>query len=602
MVAIQCPAKLGRYILLRHMQSGGMADLYAAKASGVENFERLVAIKIVRPPGSGDEVATREFIHMFIDEARLAGQLTHANIAQIYELGRVHDRLYIAMELVEGHNLVELRQRLGADRYQLPVPFAAYVISQTALGLDYAHRREDLQGRPLNLVHRDVSPHNILVSYEGEVKIVDFGVAKAEMRRTETFDGTLKGKIGYMPPEQVRSENVDRRADIFALGSVLFELLAGRKLYQAGDTFELLEMVRNADQPELRLTLPNVPEELLDILRRALAADPAARFQSAADVAKALEPFLIHDRSIYGAAEASAVMREAYPDTPNRRRDYVNPTDSEIRDLGREFAPSVVEAFDRALGPAPAPALAPTPSVAVAPAPAVAPVPAPAEPAQASASTSHVASVPTSDPVRAGAPSLIERREPSGFAKATTDEFNVPELDVPLRHSRAELELPSPAPRRPTSRLSARRRRRSGGRGLLVLAAFLAAAGFAYSRFGIPDGFGLGREEPQSVPSEAKSEQTDKNAKPPEPPVGFLSVTTKSGKSVTVWIDGKRVGRTPLEAHQLEHGAHTLKVAFRSAGRKVESRPQRIKVGDNNTRDTPLQVVINDGALSASSK
>ncbi|MEO0460563.1 MAG: protein kinase [Myxococcota bacterium] len=597
MVAIQCPAKLGRYILLRHMQSGGMADLYAAKASGVENFERLVAIKIVRPPGSGDEVATREFIHMFIDEARLAGQLTHANIAQIYELGRVHDRLYIAMELVEGHNLVELRQRLGAGRYQLPVPFAAYVISQTALGLDYAHRREDLQGRPLNLVHRDVSPHNVLVSYEGEVKIVDFGVAKAEMRRAETFDGTLKGKIGYMPPEQVRSENVDRRADIFALGSVLFELLAGRKLYQAGDTFELLEMVRNADQPELKLTLPNVPEELLDILRCALAADPASRFQSAADVAKALEPFLIHDRSIYGAAEASAVMREAYPETPNRRRDYVNPTESEIRDLGREFAPSVVEAFDRSLGPAPAPALAPTPSPAVAPAPSVR---APAEiatPAQASAATPNVAS----EPIRtSGAP--VEPREPSGFAKATTDEFTVPELDVPLRHSRAELELPSPAPRRPTSRLSTRRRRRSGGRGLLVLLVIVAAGGVAYSRFGIPKGFGVVREDPQRAPSESKSEQTGETTKPPEPSVGFLSVTTKSGKSVTVWIDGKRVGRTPLEAFELEHGAHTLKVAFRSAGRKVESRPQRIKVGDNNTRDTPLRVVINDGALSASSK
>ncbi|MEL6543400.1 MAG: serine/threonine-protein kinase, partial [Myxococcota bacterium] len=296
MVAIQCPAKLGRYILLRHIQSGGMADLYAAKASGVENFERLVAIKIVRPPGGGDTKALKDFVDMFVDEARLAGQLTHANIAQIYELGRFHQQLYIAMELVEGHNVVEVVNRLKDQEKPTPIPWAAYVISQAALGLDYAHRREDLQGRPLNLVHRDVSPHNILLSYEGEVKIIDFGVAKATTNRTETMDGMLKGKIAYMAPEQIRTRQVDRRVDIFALGSVLYEMLAGRRLYQGADTIELLEKVRNADLPVLEESLPYAPREIIEVLRHALAPDPERRLQSAADFAKALEPFLIYNR------------------------------------------------------------------------------------------------------------------------------------------------------------------------------------------------------------------------------------------------------------------------------------------------------------------
>ncbi|RYF08106.1 MAG: serine/threonine protein kinase, partial [Deltaproteobacteria bacterium] len=203
-------------MLLDRINAGGMAEVFRAKMTGAEQFERYLAIKCMLPQLLADE----HFIGMFIDEAKLASQLSHANIVQIYELGRQHERLYIAMELVQGRDLRHVIRLARARGLALPQGFAAYVISRAAAGLDFAHRKQGVDGRPLQLVHRDVSPQNILVSYDGEVKVVDFGIAKAEARATETQAGVLKGKFAYMSPEQVRGDDIDRRADIFALGSV----------------------------------------------------------------------------------------------------------------------------------------------------------------------------------------------------------------------------------------------------------------------------------------------------------------------------------------------------------------------------------------------
>lgn len=540
-----------------------MADLYAAKASGVENFERLVAIKIVRPPGGGDEKALREFIDMFVDEARLAGQLTHANIAQIYELGRFHQQLYIAMELVEGHNVVEVVNRLMDMEKPVPLPWAAYVISQAAFGLDYAHRREDLQGRPLNLVHRDVSPHNILLSYEGEVKIIDFGVAKATTNRNETTDGMLKGKIAYMAPEQIRTRQVDRRVDIFALGSVLYEMLAGRRLYQGADTIELLEKVRNADLPVLEETLPHVTRDLIAVLRNALAPDPERRYQTAADFAKALEPFLIYNRSIYGASEAAEVIRACYPDTPNRRRDYVNPSDSEIRDLGREFAPSVVEAFDKvASGRAPPSGYDPSHE----------------GDGMWSKATTREYEQAVATGVRMEPPSRLHDRRGSGSqsgvrraaepAPPPRDPDYVEPQDISGIH-----EAFDGGPPQKKSPLPA-----------LALGALIALAGLGAWWFTV--GPGAGPAEPVAA--------EDPKMPPAKTNVGYVTVTTKQGKSLAVFIDGKRVGRTPIELEELEYGTHQLTIAFKYKGKRQETRPQVIKVGEHNTRENPLKIEIND--------
>ena len=189
----------------------------------------------------------RDFIKMFIDEAKIAGQLAHANICQIFELGRIDGSHFIAMEYIWGKDLLQIQNRLRKVKQQMPVPMACFVIAKVLEGLDYAHRKRDPLGRPLEIVHRDCSPQNVLVSYEGEVKVIDFGIAKATSRNSRTMAGVLKGKFGYMSPEQVRGLPLDRRSDIFALGTMLYECLTGERLFQGETDFSTLEKVRNVD-------------------------------------------------------------------------------------------------------------------------------------------------------------------------------------------------------------------------------------------------------------------------------------------------------------------------------------------------------------------
>ncbi len=341
---LECPARVGKYTLLRHLSAGGMADLYEARLMGIENFRRSIAIKVVRKPEGLSEPEAEEFVNMFVDEARVCGQLTHANIAQVYELGKVSGLPYMAMELVEGHSLAQIRRKAQADEIDLPLPFIAYVLAHTAMGLDYAHRRASLEGEPLNIVHRDVSPDNILISYEGEVKLIDFGVAHARQRRRQTEDGGLRGKLPYMAPEQARQEAVDARADIFGLGAVLYELVAGRRLY-LNSGMELFIAARDGLLPDFDRTLSEVPAELRQVIERSLAVEREARYGSAAEVAKALEPFMIRDRSIFGADEAAKVVAERYPHLPNRRR---SEPDSAAASPAASIQTQVLKTFDSA--------------------------------------------------------------------------------------------------------------------------------------------------------------------------------------------------------------------------------------------------------------
>ena len=212
MVTDQFPARFGKYIILDRINAGGMAEVFRAKITGAEQFERLIAIKCMLPELLEDDT----FTTMFIDEAKLASQLTHANIVQIYELGRLNERLYIAMELVNGRDVRHILRTARANLAPIPLGFAAYVVAKAAEGLDFAHRKAGANGEPLALVHRDVSPQNILVSYDGEVKVVDFGIAKAEARATETqMRACLKGKFAYMAPEQVQRRSHWTVAPIF---------------------------------------------------------------------------------------------------------------------------------------------------------------------------------------------------------------------------------------------------------------------------------------------------------------------------------------------------------------------------------------------------
>ena len=302
------PIPFGKYVLLERVNVGGMAEVFKAKAFGVEGFERLVAVKRILPSIAEDQ----EFITMFIDEAKIAVQLTHANIAQIFDLGRVGDSYFIAMEYVGGKDLRAIFDRARKRGESVPVPMACYTAMKVCEGLDYAHNKKDAAGRELNLVHRDVSPQNILISYDGESKIIDFGIAKAAGKAGKTQAGILKGKFGYMSPEQVRGLPLDRRSDIFAVGIVLYELLTGERLFVGESDFSTLEKVRNVEIMPPSTYNRRIPEELEQIVLKALAKDVDDRYQTAMDLHDDLQSFMYTSGNFFSRKDLSAYMRKGF--------------------------------------------------------------------------------------------------------------------------------------------------------------------------------------------------------------------------------------------------------------------------------------------------
>ena len=302
------PTTFGKYLLLERINVGGMAEVFKAKAFGVEGFERILAIKRILPNMADDD----EFINMFIDEARIAVQLSHANVVQIYELGKFENQYYIAMEYVAGKDLRQILDRYRKKKETMSVAAAAFITSRICDGLDYAHRKLDATGKPLNLIHRDVSPQNILVSFEGSVKITDFGIVKAEDRGSKTQAGVLKGKFGYMSPEQVRGWEIDNRSDIFAVGILLYEMVTGKRLFIGESDFSTLERVRNADVTPPTQHNPNIPETLERVMLKALARERDERYSHAADLADDLQQFLIEENSIFSGKRLAGLLQEEY--------------------------------------------------------------------------------------------------------------------------------------------------------------------------------------------------------------------------------------------------------------------------------------------------
>mgnify|MGYP003449613770 FL=1 len=302
------PIPFGKYYLLERVNVGGMAEVFKAKATGVEGFERLVAVKRILPSIAEDE----EFITMFVDEAKIAVQLTHANIGQIFDLGRVDGSFFIALEYVHGKDLRAMFNRTRQRGEVLPIPLSCYVIMKLCEGLDYAHNKHDTSGRFLNLVHRDVSPQNILVSYEGEVKIIDFGIAKAAGKAGRTQAGILKGKFGYMSPEQVNGLEIDRRSDVFGVGICLYELLTGERLFVAESDFATLEKVRAVDIMPPSTYNRRIPEELEQIVMRALARDRDVRYQSALQLHDDLQAFMHTSGNLFSRKDLGSYMHRMF--------------------------------------------------------------------------------------------------------------------------------------------------------------------------------------------------------------------------------------------------------------------------------------------------
>ena len=310
------PIPFGRYLLLDRINIGGMAEVWRGKVFGAGGFERLVAIKRILPNIAEDE----EFISMFQDEAKISVQLTHANICQIYELNRLGPSLYIAMEYVPGKDLRSIFERARKKGEPPPVPLVCYVVGKLCEGLDYAHRKKDQHGRDLNVVHRDVSPQNVLISFEGEVKVIDFGIAKAAGKVTKTQAGILKGKFGYMSPEQIRGLPLDRRSDVFAIGVCLYELLTGERLFVGESDFQVLEKVRKAEVLPPSTYNRRIPEALERIVLKALAKDPQDRFQYASELADELQRFLITSDSIFSRKDLMQYMKSTFAEEVERER------------------------------------------------------------------------------------------------------------------------------------------------------------------------------------------------------------------------------------------------------------------------------------------
>lgn len=288
------PRRLGRYTLFAHIGRGGMADIYLAQADTGLGGSRLVVIKEVLPK----LVNSGGFAEMLVSEAKLAAQLSHANVAKVEDLGRAGDSLYIAMEYVEGLDLREMLRRCAKSKVALPVEFSLRIVIEALRGLSFAHRARGNDGRPLGIVHRDVSPSNVLLSFEGEVKVCDFGIARANPLAEELHEDTILGKAGYMSPEQARGETLDARADVFAMGIILWELLAGRRLYKVAEGERPLDVARAAHIPELPARELPREEELHAIVKRALTADRDARYKSAAAMLQDLEDYVAAARMI----------------------------------------------------------------------------------------------------------------------------------------------------------------------------------------------------------------------------------------------------------------------------------------------------------------
>ena len=280
--------RLGKYRLLKRLAAGGMAEIWLAKQHGVEGFEKLVVIKRILPNLADND----EFVQMFLDEARLAAQLSHPNIVQIFELGRSEGSYFIAMEFIHGENLRSVMKAAARAGQPMPVNYVAKVVSMACEALYYAHTKADFSGRPLGIVHRDVSPQNLLLSFEGQVKVVDFGIAKAATQVQETRTGVLKGKYAYMSPEQCRGQKLDARSDIFALGIVLWELATGTRLYKHKSELMILKAITEEPTPAPTEVRRAIPAELEAIILKALAKRREDRFQTCHEMHMALEGFL----------------------------------------------------------------------------------------------------------------------------------------------------------------------------------------------------------------------------------------------------------------------------------------------------------------------
>ena len=304
------PSKLGRYQIVKHLANGGMAQVLLARATGIEGFERHVVVKRIHTERAEDPV----FVKMFLDEARLAAQLHHNNIVQVHDIGKERGEYFFAMEYVHGEDLRKLLMKVNKKKEKVPFEHVVTIVTTAALALHHAHEQRGPDRKPLGLVHRDVSPANIIVGYDGNIKVVDFGIAKAALRTTQesTKAGSLKGKVSYMSPEQCAGLPVDRRSDVYSLGIVLFEMATVRRLFKGNNDFLTMSAIVQGNIPKPSSYRPDLPPELEAIILKALALDPDNRYQSADEMREALETFAAHKGLRTSTGALASYMKQLF--------------------------------------------------------------------------------------------------------------------------------------------------------------------------------------------------------------------------------------------------------------------------------------------------
>jgi serine/threonine-protein kinase len=303
-------SRFGKYDLLAHLATGGMAEIYLAKIIGESGFEKLVVVKRLLEKLAIDP----EYVEMFLDEARINARLSHTNVVQVLELGKVEGHYFMAMEYVSGLSVAQVgklaTQRLGS----VPQEIASGIVSQACAGLNYAHEKKLPDGTNLGIIHRDISPQNLILTIEGIVKVVDFGIAKAEGRATQTRAGIIKGKFAYMAPEQCVGDPIDRRADVFALGIVLFELCTSRRLFKRENTYRTYEAITNCDVPDPRSVNPAIAPEVCAVIMKALAKHASERYQTAEEMQEALERAMARAQLRGAPVHLSAFLERVFAD------------------------------------------------------------------------------------------------------------------------------------------------------------------------------------------------------------------------------------------------------------------------------------------------
>jgi serine/threonine-protein kinase len=322
--------RFGKYTLLNRIAVGGMAEVFLARQEGLEGFEKTICIKRIRPHLSSQP----NFVQMFLNEAKLAAQLNHPNIVQIYDLGRVNDSYFIAMEYISGRDMSRIIPKAEKAGISFPMIYALRIASNVCEGLYFAHTKGDAYGNPLNIVHRDITPENILVSFSGTVKIVDFGIAKANTQLEQTRAGEIKGKLSYMSPEQCMGHQLDARSDIFSFGSVIYEWITGYKLFTGENEMAILKSIIDGKIYPPSYFKEDVPEAVERILMKALDKDKTKRYQSAWDMQFDIDTYLASSEFTPSNIHLANFLKQIFGDEIEREQELLvkHKEESERRD------------------------------------------------------------------------------------------------------------------------------------------------------------------------------------------------------------------------------------------------------------------------------